>query len=789
MNYQKLTVRILFITSIFVLSSCGSTPENVFDESLSTSQGGPSNIAENNGPVLPGGNSTFLVPSPGESYFVDPSGSNGNDGSEGSPWQTIQFAVDNVQPGDTILLQSGSYVGARAENSGTEDAWISLKAAPGATVVVNKPGPNNKHESVLEFENWEGDETIAYWLVEGLEVADAPYWGIDVRGNETNHSHHFVIRNNRVHDNGLDTGKTGIFFAFVDDVVAEGNESFANGEHGIYLSNSGDRFEVRGNILHENNNCGLHMNGDLESGEDGIISDGVVENNIIFENGEGGCAGINMDGVTNAIIRNNLLYENHASGIALFQENGAVCSQNIQVLNNTIVQADDARWAIYISDEECVDIKIFNNIILTFHERRGSIVIPVDNVDGFESDNNIVMDRFSADDDDSVVSLSEWQSLGFDTNSIIAAPSDIFADLVNYRLHAASPAVDAGQDVQNLANDLEGTNRPLGAGFDIGALEFSDAPIGNVNGSSQATGSSDGPHTGKITYFYDGNAFLLSAQEGAEPLNISEELDNISPGGGDGLVNISPDGEWLILETERFDSECVDWACLSIIASDFSSGEIIRAGGEIIRAEGIAAIASGGDLVVFAFGDGPNDFDLWAVSRNGDGWNTPILLTGDSPFSSNFQMSISGDGSTVLFNCGTDPYGGDDTSICEVGTDGTGFRIILSPNEVPPGFSLDGGLYQPDYAPDGSIVFEADWEGEQIWRLPAGASVAVRVTNQFDSDNSPCVLPDGRIVSLSLNREGSGEAHEIKIMSSDGTDFYYPLPTADITDAGMGCGL
>ena len=74
------------------------------------------------------------------------------------------------------------------------------------------------------------------------------------------------------------------------------------------------------------------MNGDLSQGGDGTISDGLIEQNTIYENGVGGCAGINMDGVTNTLIRNNLLYQNHATGIAIFQQDGAVCSHdNIEV--------------------------------------------------------------------------------------------------------------------------------------------------------------------------------------------------------------------------------------------------------------------------------------------------------------------------------------------------------------------------------------------------------------------------------------------------------------------------
>ena len=79
---------------------------------------------------------------------------------------------------------------------------------------------------------------------------------------------------------------------------------------------SGDNPIIRGNI-HDNHACGLHMNGDASMGGDGVISNALVENNVIYNNGVGGGSGINCDGVTDSIIRNNLLYNNHANGRSL----------------------------------------------------------------------------------------------------------------------------------------------------------------------------------------------------------------------------------------------------------------------------------------------------------------------------------------------------------------------------------------------------------------------------------------------------------------------------------------
>ncbi len=432
-------------------------------------------LAPSPAPPSPGPAQTIPAPGrPAQTFYVATDGDDTTgDGSSAYPWRTIQHAVNQVGPGATILVRSGTYAGARIETSGAPGAWITLKAEAGAAVLIDTPGPDNRHDSNLEFETWEGEGVVSYWVIEGLEVAYAPNWGIDLRGNGSAHSHHFVIRNNRVHENGTSSGTTGIFTAFVDDVVIEKNESYANGEHGIYLSNSGDRFTVRDNYLHHNASCGLHMNGDLGQGGDGILSDGLVEANILFENGAAGGSAINMDGVTGTVVRNNLLYQNHAGGIAIFQQDGAVCSRDNRILNNTIVQAADGRWAISLSHTTCTGNKILNNILYSYHDWRGSIVIPAPGLNGFESDYNVVMDRFSADDDTSVITLAEWQALGYDTHSLIATPSDLFGSPGgnDYHLKETSPAVDRGTSLADVTEDLEGNPRPWGSGHDIGAYE------------------------------------------------------------------------------------------------------------------------------------------------------------------------------------------------------------------------------------------------------------------------------------------------------------------------------
>ena len=218
------------------------------------------------------------------------------------------------------------------------------------------------------------------------------------------------------------------------------------------------------------------MNGDISMGGDGIISNAVVEGNILNDNGYGGGSAINMDGVQDSKIFNNLIYNNHATGIAMYRIDGGDASKNNKVYNNTVIQPSDGRWNIIAVDGSTGNT-LYNNILINHHSFRGSIAVDAASTPGFTSDYNILVNRVSDDDGNSNMSLSQWQSLGYDPHSVIAAPENqIFVDYLNdnYHLLQNAQAVDAGTNLvlPIVFKDLDNVSRPQGAGFDIGAYEY-----------------------------------------------------------------------------------------------------------------------------------------------------------------------------------------------------------------------------------------------------------------------------------------------------------------------------
>ena len=303
---------------------------------------------------------------PLRTFYVDPAGNDSAAGSSAAPWRTLQKAADTVRAGDLVIVRAGHYAGLYLTTSGTATDPITFRGEPGA--IVDSQNPRTQDGINLEG--------ASYVVVESFTVTGVPRAGIRSVVN-----HHVTIRGNT----GDLNGRWGILTGFSDDLVIENNVmSRSQAEHGIYVSNSGDRPMIRRNHVWGNNANGIHMNGDLSQGGDGVISGAVVEGNIIHDNGVAGGSGINCDGVQSSIIRNNLLYNNHASGISLYQIDAGQPARNNQILNNTIVMASDARWAINIQNASTGNV-VRNNILFNQHPFRGSIAISADSLPGFVS--------------------------------------------------------------------------------------------------------------------------------------------------------------------------------------------------------------------------------------------------------------------------------------------------------------------------------------------------------------------------------------------------------------------
>jgi hypothetical protein len=421
-------------------------------------------------PVSPAATPTWTLAA-AVTYYVAPTGNDGQNGSQTAPWRTLQKAGASARAGDTVIVLPGTFQGFRPINSGTAQAPIRFVAQPG--VIVSSPGPSNSNGDNIWVRN------VDYVVIDGFEVHSAPRAGIAVQGEPLANATGVVIRNCHAHDNT----RWGIFTGFARDLIIEDNEtSYSSIEHGIYVSNSGDRPIVRRNHVHHNRASGIQLNADpAQQGPnpsdpqgDGIITDAIIEANVIHDNGTGGGAAINLASVRSSLLRNNLLYENYASGIAGWDDgegSNQFGTRDNRILGNTIVQPSSGRFALVLKNGS-INNRVLDNILLHTGSR-GSLEVDPSSQPGLQSDYNAVVNVFS--DDARFLTLSQWRALGFDAHSIAATPAALFINAANrnYHLAATSPAIDAGVAHPDLGFDADGTLRPQGTATDMGAYEYS----------------------------------------------------------------------------------------------------------------------------------------------------------------------------------------------------------------------------------------------------------------------------------------------------------------------------
>jgi nitrous oxidase accessory protein NosD len=400
-------------------------------------------------------------------YYVASDGVDGPNGSQQDPWATLQFAAEQVSPGDVVHVAPGNYVGFQLATSGTRGAPITFSADPGAT--IDEGGPTGDG---IRLQN------VSFVTLEGFSIVGVSERGIAHRGaTATSPVFGLVIRNNFVDS----SDREGMYLSQVANSSIEGNTIVNSGSpgvfstHGIYLANAGsDGTRLVGNTISGCGSAGIHFNGDWSVGGDGIISDLLVAGNVIFDNASNG---LNMDGVQDSRIENNVVYGNGGNGLRAFVIDAVEGPKGLHIFNNTFT--DNAGWGLRISDEGGGMI-IANNLFgggggLAFK------ALPM----GLLSDNNGVASGFSVDGD-TVLSLEQWQALGFGGSSFTMDAAATF-EAEGYALLAEALAVDGGVAMLGSAvapsEDVLGVARPFGAGFDVGAYEYCEGDCGSTSSS------------------------------------------------------------------------------------------------------------------------------------------------------------------------------------------------------------------------------------------------------------------------------------------------------------------
>jgi parallel beta-helix repeat protein len=368
--------------------------------------------------------SPLAVTTTATTYYLTTSGNDANPGSAELPLRTVREAISRLKPGDTLLVGAGTFSESVSGAIPSGTSWtapVTLRALDPTHRPILKPGAGTAR--VLNFA---GEQ---YIVVDGfvLDGANVDFDVVKVTdGDRVSAAHHIRIINSELKNapnQCVLTTNGANFNEFVDNDIHDcGVDDF---RHGIYIST--DNNLIRGNLVYRNAGWGVHIY-DGTDGGGSAAHDNLVWGNIVHDNARVGNRGngiILSSGARN-IAANNVVYANNG-GISV--DYHAVDSQVVQ---NTIL--NNSNFGVYIGDS--IGAVIENNIIYRNSFRSGGRA-----------------------------TLTNHNLVGTDPLFVAESTGD-------FHLSGRSPAVDAGTTIVTVPTDADGTKRPQGAAFDIGAYEY-----------------------------------------------------------------------------------------------------------------------------------------------------------------------------------------------------------------------------------------------------------------------------------------------------------------------------
>lgn len=403
----------------------------------------------------------------GINYYVSNNGNNSNSGTSISlPWLSIQYAVDQISPNDTIFVLDGTY----NEN-------IQLLSSGNLNGFKTLMSYNQWGAKIINSQNYYTDAIYVhsnFWNIIGFEIyhnnlnVDAYGHGIYVF-----EASHVGIKNNKIHDNG----GSGIQYGIFDYATIEGNICYNNANYNpfqcsgisLYQALASDDFSGYHNKISNNtcyNNLNITTDGFETTDGNGIIIDDfqntqgtnfnpryrhktLVDNNLCYRNGGKGLHSFFSD---NVHFYNNTAYHNNFDTVntGTFRAELSNAFSNNCIWRNNIGVANPGAGILSYNNSFLVgysDTVIFENN-LTYNGEDGNPSVYFNNSSlsllDFSNDNNL-----------------------FGVNPFFQAPEND-----NFELQELSPCINSGNDSIVSFIDLNNNIRVSGS-IDMGCFEYS----------------------------------------------------------------------------------------------------------------------------------------------------------------------------------------------------------------------------------------------------------------------------------------------------------------------------
>ena len=396
-----------------------------------------------------------LQESTGNTYYVAVTGSDANIGSADQPFRTVARGASVLRAGDTLLVGPGTYF-ERLNNviaSGTSwSAPVSIKAYDANNrPIIQAPSGSAGVEGLVKI------AAKQYIILDGL-ILDANRL-ITTNVYLASDSHHIRISNSQI-KNGVHSGifdesiGSGGHNEYLNlEVDHNGDPSTSLGYHGFYIQ-SADNL-ISGCNIHDNVGLGIQLY------HEGVYSvhRNVIKANRIYNNGK---TGIIVGWGNDNLVYNNLLWSN---GDGIRVDYGA---QNTRLYNNTIYgTTNEGGWGGISNGSDPLTVTppvatiIANNLVMLSATRGIRNTSPALAI---ISNNLIYQSRLS--------DLYDVAGTATTTANLIGQnPQFVNVAANNFHLLDSSPAINTGLLVATVSTDFEGTTRPQGPGYDIGAYE------------------------------------------------------------------------------------------------------------------------------------------------------------------------------------------------------------------------------------------------------------------------------------------------------------------------------
>lgn len=198
-----------------------------------------------------------LPPSTGTIFYVSPTGSDENPGTESLPWQTIQKAVDSLQPGQRAYVEDGIYNENVLYDPTANHGEYGTATNP--ITVTNYPGHHPALRPSLTSPRYPLRLKGAYFRFHGFVIEEAPLGrlvGVYItQASNGADAHHLELSGCEVR--------------------------FALSASGMFVDNTAHHIQILGNYVHDNNELGVQHQGIYLEADDSLIANNVTYNQTL----------------------------------------------------------------------------------------------------------------------------------------------------------------------------------------------------------------------------------------------------------------------------------------------------------------------------------------------------------------------------------------------------------------------------------------------------------------------------------------------------------------------------